>query len=82
MTADEATAIILEAIGRVAPEIDSTSIDPRGELQLEADLDSMDFLHVVETVSSVIGRDIAERDYPQIATLAGFTHYLVENSAG
>lgn len=76
MNTDEARRIVVDAIAAVAPEIDVDTIDPRGELQLEADLDSMDFLHVIESVSAAVGRDIPERDYPQLATLDGFTGYL------
>jgi hypothetical protein len=77
VTPDEARAVIIGALARVAPEIDPTTIDPRLELQLEADLDSMDFLHLIEAVSAATGRDIAERDYPALSTLEGFTEYLI-----
>jgi acyl carrier protein len=77
---DEAKQIIVTAIARVAPEIDPSTIDPSGELQLEADLDSMDFLHLIETVSLAVGHDIAERDYPQLSTLDAFADYLVQQS--
>jgi hypothetical protein len=77
VNADAARQIVLTALERVAPEVDASVIDPAGELQLEADLDSMDFLHLVEAVSVAIGHDIAERDYPKLSTLDLFTEYLV-----
>jgi acyl carrier protein len=75
-----ARALITAALGRVAPEIDPSSIDPDAELQVECDLDSIDFLNLVEQVSSSIGRDIPESDFPQLVTLDRFAAYLVRST--
>lgn len=76
MTNDDARAVIISVLGRIAPEIDPATIDPDAELGDELDLDSMDFLNLVEGVAAETHREIAERDYPQLMTLAGFTQYL------
>ena len=39
-------------------------------------LDSLDFLRFVEILSEQTGRQIAEDDYPQLATLAGAAKFL------
>ena len=49
---------------------------PDDELGADLDLDSMDFLRLVEGVAETTGRDIPERDYDRIGTLAAFTGYL------
>jgi acyl carrier protein len=76
MDETRARTIIADALGQVAPEVDPSTIDPDAELQLEYDLDSMDFLNLVERVSSAIGRDIPEHDYPQLITLSQFAAYV------
>jgi len=80
MTESEARRIVADAIARVAPEVDVERLDPTVELRDEADLDSMDFLHLVEVVSARIGREIPERDYARTATVDTFAAYLVETA--
>lgn len=77
----EASNVILSVLARIAPEIDPSDVDPSAELGEELDLDSMDFLNLVEGVSAEIGRDIAERDYPQLTTLASFRDYLTTTAS-
>lgn len=72
---DHRTAI-LEAIGRVAPDADMSSIAPDGDLREQLDLDSMDFLTIVTVVYERTGIEIPERDYPKVVTLDAFTAYL------
>jgi acyl carrier protein len=76
----QARQTIAAAVAQVAPEIDLDSIDPDTELQIEADLDSMDFLNVVAGVAQRVGHDIPEHDFGRLATLNGFATYLVETA--
>jgi acyl carrier protein len=76
MNHDQALALISEALNHIAPDVNPATIDPRGELTVEADLDSMDFLRLVTDVSERIGHDIPERNYPQLISLASFASYL------
>ncbi len=73
---------IAAALARVAPDVDLDLIDPTDELRVEADLDSMDFLHLVEALAAAAGVDIPERDYPRTDTLDSFVAYLVEVTGG
>jgi len=82
MDHEQARAVVTEALARVAPEIDPSTIDPDAELRLECDLDSMDFLNLVERVSTAIGRDIPEHDYPRILTLDQFVAYVSSADGG
>lgn len=82
MTRDDANALVLEILSGVAPEVDPATVDRAEELQVEFDLDSIDFLNVVEGVSNAIGRDIPERDYPSLATLDALVEYVVAATGG
>jgi organic hydroperoxide reductase OsmC/OhrA/acyl carrier protein len=76
MTPDDLTTRVLDALVRVAPEIDRTSVRPDVVLRDEYDLDSMDFLNFVIGLHDAFGVDIPESDYPALATLAGCVRYL------
>jgi acyl carrier protein len=78
---DDARTAVLAALARVAPEIDPATVGDDDELQVELELDSMDFLNLVTAVSEATGVDIPERDYPQILTVASFATYLVASTA-
>jgi len=67
---------VLEALHRVAPEVDATTIDPAANLRDEIELDSMDFLNLVTAVGEQLGIEIPERDYPKLVSLDGFVSYL------
>ena len=68
--------IVRAALGKVAPEVDATALDPDRDLQDEAGLDSMDVLNLVVEVYDATGIEIPERDYPYLSTLGGFADYL------
>lgn len=68
--------IILDAIERIAPDIDVASLPPDVDVRKEAELDSMDFLGVLTTVQEQTGVEIPEADYGQITTVDQFTEYL------
>jgi acyl carrier protein len=71
-----ATDIIVSVLAGIAPEIDPGTVDPAGELQFEFDLDSMDFLNLVEGLKEETGVDVPESDYPRVRSLDGITGYL------
>lgn len=76
-----ATDIILSVLAGIAPEIDSTTVDRSGDLRFDYDLDSMDFMTLVDGVAAATGVDIPERDYARIATIDAFTDYVVAHGA-
>jgi acyl carrier protein len=77
MNIDEARGVVLTVLGRIAPEIDPATVDGDADIGGDLDLDSMDFLNLVEGVATETGVEIPERDYPQVATLSSFAQYLV-----
>jgi len=76
MTPDQARHLIEEALAQVAPDIDMADLTPDTDLRDGLGLDSLDFLRFVEILSEQAGRQIAEDDYPQLATLASAAKFL------
>jgi acyl carrier protein len=68
--------VIVAALAEVAPDADLAALDPAADLVQQLELDSMDFLNVVDAVNEATGVALPERDYPQLATLEGFAAYL------
>ncbi len=81
MNTDEAREVIARILGQIAPEVDLATVAQDGELQQELDLDSMDFLNLVNGILESTGIDIPERDYPQMQSLDGCARYLVAHSS-
>lgn len=76
MNLDDARTTVLSVLATVAPEIDPATISGDTELRFELDLDSMDFLNLIEGIAKATGVDIPERDYPQLETLDDFGAYV------
>jgi acyl carrier protein len=81
-TTSAVDAAVRGVLGRLAPEADLGSLAPDDDLQETLDLDSMDFLSFVIGVKEATGVEVPERDYPQVATLAGCIDYVVARSPG
>ena len=76
MTRDEALAVVREVLGGIAPDVDLALVAPDADLRTEADLDSMDFLGLVEGIAGRTGVEIPESDYPRVRSLDGLAAYL------
>jgi acyl carrier protein len=82
MTREQATAVLLEELRKIAPEADPRSLRPASNLREELDLDSMDFLNLVTALHERLGIPIPEIDYPSLFTFGGAVDYLAEKVAG
>jgi len=69
-------ASIIDALLEVAPEVDLADIDRRLPLPQQLDLDSMDFLALLEGVAERTVVEVPEYDYEQVATLDGLAAYV------
>jgi len=78
MTRDDITAVLIDELGRIAPETDASRLDPNAELRDELDIDSMDFLNLVTALAERLMIDIPETDYPKLATFGDAVDYLVQ----
>ena len=76
MTREEIRAIVLRALGDIAPEADLGALKPDVPFRDQLDLDSMDLLNVVVALHAAVGVDIPEADYPRLATLDACVEYL------
>ncbi|HSO17461.1 MAG TPA: acyl carrier protein [Arthrobacter sp.] len=76
MNEQDARAAVRSAIGKVAPDVDLAEVDEDSRLRQDLELDSLDFLRLVETIDTATGVDIPERDYPEVATVKGLIGYL------
>ena len=84
MTRDDVKATIVDALTRIAPEIDPASITPSASFREQLDLDSMDFLNFVLALHERLGIEIPEADYGRLSSLDDATAYLLarlENAA-
>ena len=77
LTREQARAAIFDALGAIAPETDPASIVADRPLREQVDLDSFDFLNVIIRLNEILGIDIPERDYADLATLNSATDYLM-----
>jgi len=76
MNEQELRDAVIQALTRVAPDIDPTRIDPDTDLAEQLDIDSMDFLGVIVAIDELTGIEVPERDYPKLSTLETATAYL------
>lgn len=76
MNEQEARQAVQAAITQVAPDVEPEDLEGGARLRQDLELDSLDFLHLVETIARSTGVDIPERDYPAVATVDGLVNYL------
>jgi acyl carrier protein len=81
MTSDEIKKVIVEALVRIAPEIDASSIRGDGSLREQLDLDSIDFLNFIVAVHERLGVEIPESDYGHFSTLDSAARYLARTDS-
>jgi acyl carrier protein len=76
MNKQDARQAVHTAIGQVAPDVDLDGLDGGLRLQQDLELDSLDFLRLVEIIDEATGVDIPERDYTAVATVKGLIDYV------
>lgn len=76
MKEQDARAAVRAALGKVAPDVELDDVGGDARLRQDLELDSLDFLRLVETIDTATGVDIPERDYPAVATVDGLIGYL------
>jgi acyl carrier protein len=76
MNEEDARRAVHSAIGQVAPDVDLAGLDEGSRLRQDLELDSLDFLRLVETIDESTGVDIPERDYNSVATVKALIDYV------
>lgn len=60
----------------IAPEADIESLDPNEDIKEELDLDSIDFMRLLESLTLETGIVISESDYEKVNTLQSMIEYI------
>jgi acyl carrier protein len=76
MNEQDALDAVRAALRKVAPDVDLDDVDGGARLRQDLELDSLDFLRLVQIIDTDTGVDIPERDYPAVATVDGLVGYL------
>ncbi|MFT6085015.1 MAG: acyl carrier protein [Glaciecola sp.] len=68
--------LICRLILDIAPEVNIQSLDPNEDLREELDLDSIDFMKLLEAVSLETSITISESDYDKVQSLQSMVNYI------
>ena len=77
MTSEQLRQVILDILGRIAPDEDLTDLDDARPFREQMELDSMDFLDIIMELRKMYRIQIPEEDYPNLSTMAGTVTYLM-----
>jgi acyl carrier protein len=81
MNRDDVRAAVIDALRRIAPEMEPGGLDPDVTLRTQLDIDSMDALNFFIRLHEKLGVDIPEADYPKLNSLNDCVGYLAEKLA-
>lgn len=76
MDKDKLTALIIETLIAVAPDVDPGALDPDASFRDQFEIDSVDFLNFVLQLEKALGIRVPEMDYPKLSGLKGCLIYL------
>jgi len=77
----QARRAIDEALAVVVPGVVLEGISGGDDLRAVLDLDSLDFLTLLEQLADLTGVEVPEADYNRVATLEQLASYLMSRSA-
>jgi acyl carrier protein len=81
MTPDRARAALQEAIAHVVPSADLAEVPPDADLRDTFELDSLDFVEIVEQLSGIVGFRIEDHEAESLRTIDSATRFLTARSA-
>jgi acyl carrier protein len=76
MQESEIRSVVLEVLGRIAPEMKEIELDPARNFRDQFDFDSLDFLNFAIALHEELQVDIPETAYPRLSSLNGCIAYL------
>ncbi|MGW7363502.1 acyl carrier protein [Streptomyces sp. NPDC054841] len=77
MNRAEALDAVKESIAGIVPDADFATLGPDDSFRDALEMDSLDFLGFVETLSERTGVRIEDEDTPQLTTLSSSADFLV-----
>lgn len=76
MNEQDARTAVFEAIKEVAPDVDPEGLDASSRLRQDLELDSLDFLRVLEVLAQSTGVNTPEDDYAALTTVQSLIDYV------
>lgn len=76
MNEPEARTAVLAAINEVAPDVDTQELDPASRLRQDLELDSLDFLRLLELLAQSTGVSTPEDDYADLTSIQRLVDYI------
>jgi acyl carrier protein len=80
-TREQIRQALVDSILAVAPEADFGTLRPDRPVRDQLDIDSFDFLTILEHLHRRIGVNVPEADYGKMITLDGSVDYLASRLA-
>jgi acyl carrier protein len=77
MRQDDIDRIVLDLLGRIAPEAPLDALEAGVPFRSQFEFDSVDFLNFVLKLETATGARISELDYPKLSSLDGCRAYLL-----
>lgn len=81
LSREEVRQALIDSILQVAPEADFSEVRPDRPVRDQLDIDSFDFLTILEHLHERIGVNVPEADYGKMITLDGSVDYLLHRLA-
>ncbi len=76
MNAQDAQAAVFAALDEVAPDVDTDDLDTSWRLRQDLEIDSLDFLRLLEVLAGSTGVDTPEEDYSSLSTVQQLIDYI------
>lgn len=76
MNEQEARTAVLAAINEVAPDVDTEGLDASSRLRQDLELDSLDFLRLLEVLAQSTGVNTPEDDYADLTSVQRLVDYI------
>ncbi|GAA1636234.1 hypothetical protein GCM10009733_036750 [Nonomuraea maheshkhaliensis] len=80
MSPQQARELVERALAQVAPDADLAALPPDADFRDLLELDSLDFLSFVETLSDISAYRIEEDDYAAFSSVAGGARFLAAHA--
>lgn len=80
MNQEELRQVVLDTLGRIAPDADPAALDSAVNIRDQIDFDSMDFYNFAVALHEKLGVEIPESDYPRLSSVDGCVRYLQERA--
>jgi acyl carrier protein len=72
----DARSAVIDALNEVAPDVETDDLDGSERLRQDLELDSLDFLRLLETLARTTGVTASEDDYPGLTTVRSLIDYV------